>query len=286
MKHGKINLWETHSATVFSIALVLFIFAFLLIVEYHSYQQTHEMQERITFKVDLVADIDDASAQKLKREIEGISYVKHVDYISRDDAAQLFAEELNDDFVGFIGYNPLYPSMMVNLRADLVPEMRPKVIEQFKKDASELVYVTGVTYQENVVNKLNEVFYRTTWFLIVFIVLLVIVSILMIRSTISIALYAQRETLSTMRLVGAKQSFIARPFLWKAVLYGFLGGLFACIALVLTVLAFSQELTTLNLLSPEHFVWYGAIALFTLLVGIFISWLSTYFAVRKYLYNE
>lgn len=126
MSKSKVNLWETHTSTVLSITLVLFLLGLCLMVEYHTYRASHDMQERITFKVDLVNDISDADAAILQTQIEAISYVKHVDYISRQKAAEIFTEDLDDDFVGFIGYNPLYPSMMVNLRADYMPDTRPE----------------------------------------------------------------------------------------------------------------------------------------------------------------
>ena len=87
MSKSKVNLWETHTSTVLSITLVLFLLGLCLMVEYHTYRASHDMQERITFKVDLVNDISDADAAILQTQIEAISYVKHVDYISRQKAA-------------------------------------------------------------------------------------------------------------------------------------------------------------------------------------------------------
>lgn len=287
---SKVNLWETHTSTVLSITLALFLFGLCLMVEYHSYRVTHDLQERITFKVDLVPDITDSAAAVLKQQIERIDYVKNVDYISRQDAAEIFTEDLNDDFVGFIGYNPLYPSMMVNLRSDLLPDTRAdgraKSIEQFSAEVNDMPYVTGVVYQKNVVNELNDIFYKTTWFLIIFMALLLLVSILMIRSTISIALYAQRETIRTMQLVGAKPGFIAGPFLSRSIWYGLLGGLIASVVLAIATTLFNQSLNGLNLLVPEHLPWYGAIVGAILLVGVILSYLSTLFAVNRYLRQE
>ena len=287
MKKNKVNLWETHTSTVLSITLVLFLFGLCLMVEYHSYRMTRNMQERITFKVDLTPDITDADAQLLKKQIEAIPYVKHVDYISREQAADIFSEDLNEDFVGFIGYNPLYPSMMVNLHADILPgaalDARDKSISRFNADVNGLANVTGVTYQESVVNELNEVFHKATWFLIIFMAILLLVSILLIRSTISIALYAQRETIKTMQLVGAKSGFIARPFLSRSIWYGLLGAIIACIVLAIATGVFNQSLHGLDLLNNTHMLWYAGLAVVIILVGIILSYLSTLSAVHHYL---
>ena len=287
MSKSKVNLWETHSSTVLSITLVLFLLGLCLMVEYHSYRTTRNMQERITFKVDLVPDITDEAAQVLKTRIETIPCVKHVDYISRQQAAEIFTDDLDDDFVAFIGYNPLYPSMMINLRADYIPETsqsgRSDLIKQFSDEVQQLEFVTGVAYQENVVNELNDLFYKVTWFLIIFMALLIIVSILLISSTIRISLHAQRESIRTMQLVGAKSGFIARPFLARSVWYGLLGALIAIVVLAIATGIFNQSLSGLDLLNTTHLYWYLGIALTIIIVGIVLSYLSTLFAVKRYL---
>ncbi|MBQ0159746.1 MAG: permease-like cell division protein FtsX [Bacteroidales bacterium] len=283
----KINIWENHSATVLSITLVLFLLGLCLLVEYHSYRTTHDMQERITYKVDLEPDISDEVAELLKMKIETLPEVKHVDYISREKAAEIFSEELNDDFVSFIGYNPLYPSMMVNLKVDYLPEVRQngreESIEHFTQKVGRFDYVTGVTYQETVVHELNDVFYKITWFLVIFMALLFIISILMVSSTIRIALYSQRDTIRTMQLVGAKRRFIARPFVARSIWYGLLGAIIAIAVLAIAMGAIDQSLMGRNLLDPTHLIWYGGIAVLIVVIGIALSYLSTLFAVNSHL---
>lgn len=287
MRRSKINLWETHSSTILSITLVMFLLGLCLLVEYHAYRSTHDMQERITFKVDLVPDITDEDAMNLKAEIEAMPQVKHVDYISRQQAADLFTEELEEDFVGFIGYNPLYPSMMVNLRADLMPKYGSSAsqleIELFTQEVKGLVYVTNVTYQETVVGALNDLFYKLTWFMIIFMAILLVVSFLMIGSTISIALFAQRDTIRTMQLVGAKPGFIARPFLGRSLWYGICGSVIALLALAIATGVFNQSFEGFELLRGDHMIWYAAIAIVIILIGMVLSYFSTLFAVNRYL---
>lgn len=270
-----------------SITLVLFLLGMCLLVEYHSYRITHDMQERITLKVDLEPAITDEIASVLKMQIEAMPEVKHVDYISKQKAAEIFSEDLNDDFVCFIGYNPLYPSMMVNLKVNYIPEVRQKgrteSIAAFASKVGALEYVTGVTYQETVVNELNDVFYKITWFLIIFMALLIIVSILLISSTIRIALYAQRETIRTMQLVGAKSGFIARPFIGRSIWFGLLGGLISIVILTIAIGALNQSFSGLDLLDQSHLIWYAGLAVIILLLGIFLSYMSTLFAVSRHL---
>ena len=279
---NKVNLWGTHTATVLGITLVLLMLGLLLTLEYHSYRLTHDAQERITYKVDLSPDVSDSLALAVKAQVEQMSYVKHVDYISRDKAAEIFSEDLGEDFVGFIGYNPLYPSLMVNFNVALMPDNSTQVLDRFCNEVGQMEGVTGVAFQENVVTELREVFYKLTWFLIVFVVLLLIITVVLIASLIRIAIYGQRETIRTMRLVGADTAFISRPFLWRSVAYGALGGALASLLTMTAIWVFSNQFG-LDLLAGEHWMWYGAIGATLVIAGIVIAWLSTAFTVRRYI---
>ena len=139
-----------------------------------------------------------------------------------------------------------------------------------------------MAYQENVVSELREVFYKLSWFLIVFVVLLLVITIVLIASLIRIAIYARKDAIGTMRMVGATAGFITRPFLWRSVLYGALGGLIASLLTAITLWVSSNEFD-LNLMAPEHWMWYGAIAVVLIIVGIAIAWVSTAVTVRMYI---
>ena len=279
---NKVNLWGTHGATVLGITLVLFMLGLLLCIEYHSYRLTHDAQERITYKVDLSPDVSDSLALAQKAVVEKMSFVKHVDYISKEKAAEIFTEDLGEDFVGFIGYNPLYPSLMVNFNVQLLPDNSTEVLDKFCADVSRLEGVTGVAYQENVVSELREVFYKLSWFLIIFVALLLVITVVLIASLIRIAVYGRRESIATMRMVGATASFISRPFLWRSVLYGAIGGVIASVLTFVTLWVFSNEFGV-NLIAPEHWIWYGAIALGLVVAGILVSYMATAVTVRRYI---
>ena len=279
---NKVNLWGTHGATILGISLVLFMLGLLLAIEYHSYRLTHDAQERITYKVDLSPDVTDSLALALKAEIAEMPVVKHVDYISKAKAAEIFTEELGEDFVGFAGYNPLYPSLMVNFNVALVPDNSSKVLDDFCVEMRTHDFVTGVAYQENVVNDLRDIFYNLSWFLIVFVALLLAITIVLISSLIRIALFSRRDTIATMRLVGAKASFIARPFRLRSIAYGAIGGFIADLLVMVTLWVFGNQFA-LDLLNADHLIWYGLIALAIILIGVLITYLATAITVRRYI---
>ena len=279
---NKVNLWGTHGATILGISLVLFMLGLLLTIEYHSYRLTHDAQERITYKVDLSPEVSDSLALALKGRVEKMDFVKHVDYISKEQAAEIFAEDLGEDFVGFAGYNPLYPSLMVNFNVALLPDNSTETLDRFCAEVGAQEGVTGVAYQENVVGELRDIFYRLSWFLIVFVVLLLLITIVLISSLIRIALYSSRDTIATMRLVGAKASFIARPFRLRSIAYGAIGGLIADCLVLVTLWAFGNQFG-IDLLNPDHILWYALIGAAIILVGILITYLATAITVRRHI---
>ncbi|MBR1644460.1 MAG: permease-like cell division protein FtsX [Bacteroidales bacterium] len=265
--------------------MVLFVFGLLLFVGYQSYRTTHDIQERITFKVDLTADISDSLALALQKEVEQYDYVKHVDYISKEEAARIFASDLGEDFVSFIGYNPLYPSLMVNFKSTILPDRDQQLLQQFTRTVGQKTGVTGVTYQENVVTELTDTFYKLFWFLVVFLVLHLFIAIVLINTTIKIAIFARQDTIRTMRMVGARNSFIARPFLWRSVVYGFIGALLALVLTVGVVGAFDSRFG-LHLLQVDQWLTYSLMAAGIVVVGVLIAWCATAAAVRRQLRNS
>ena len=133
--------------------------------------------------------------------------------------------------------------------------------------------------RQGMIHQLLETFYKLTWFLIFFVTLLLIITVVLINSLIRIAIYSRRDTIATMRLVGAKSSFIGRPFRLRSIVYGAIGGLIASVLNFIAIWAFSNGFH-LNIMSGEHLLWYGLIAVTVIVVGMLISYLSTALTIR------
>ena len=285
-RHGKIRLWAGRTSTIFSIMLVLFVFGLLMFVEYHSYKATHEMQERITYQVDLNAETTEEEALSLRDELLTLDYVKSVDYISADEAARLFSDQLEEDFLSLLdSVNPLYPTLMVTLRASNNPSKITEHRNLFEKEVMEYTNVDGVTYHETMLNDLSLIFYKLSWILIIFVILLLIVSVVLISTTIRIAIYSNRQTIRTMSMVGAKMGFITRPFLWRSILYGFLGASFATILMYAAIYVFNKQFH-LALFHPRYFAGYAILIAAVFVVGIAISFIATYFSVHRHIRSK
>ncbi len=285
-RHGKIRLWAGRTSTVFSIMLVLFVFGLLMFVEYHSYRATNDLQERITYQVDLNAETTEEEALALKDELLTLEYVKSVDYVSAEEAARLFSDELEEDFLTLLdSVNPLYPTLMVTLKASNNPSKITKQRKQFEKEVNEYTNVEGVTYHATMLNDLSQIFYKLSWFLIIFVVLLLIVSVALISTTIRIAIYSNRNTIKTMSMVGAKMGFITRPFLWHSILYGFLGATFGTVLMYAAIYVFNKQFH-LALFHPRHFMAYAILVAVVYVVGIAISFIATYFSVHRHIRSK
>ena len=285
-RHGKIKLWAGRTSTVFSIMLVLFVFGLLMFVEYHSYMATHEMQERITYQVNLNAETTEEEALSLRDELAALEYVKNVDYISADEAARLFSAELDEDFLTLLdSVNPLYPTLMVTLKASNNPTKITDMRQRFEKEVSEYASVDDITYQETMLNDLSQIFYKLSWLLIVFMVLLLIVSVALISTTIRISINSNRATIRTMSMVGAKMGFITRPFLWRSIIYGFLGATFATVLMFAAIYIFNKQFH-LAIFHPRHFVAYAILVAVIYFVGIAISFIATYFSVHRHIRSK
>lgn len=286
MKNRKsIKLWGTHTSTVLSITLVLFVLGLLMLIGLHSYQYTNSIEEGVLYNVVLSPDTDDASAMALKAKLEdktAYPYVKDVHFISKEEAAENFTNELGDDFVSFIGHNPLFPSLEVNLKSNILDANNGKTIKQFVNQLKQNDFVEDVVYQENMVNELDDTLRKLVWFMIGIMALLLFVSIMLINATMRIAIYEKRFTIKTMQLVGAKRGFIIAPYLRRSVLYGFLGGLIA-IALVVLLVYIVNNQFNIGIDFAANRDYYICLGGVILVLGIVISFVSTYFSLLRYI---
>lgn len=241
------------------------------------------MQERIAYQVDLNPETTEEEAMSLREELLAMDCVKGVDYISADEAARLFSIELEEDFLTLLdSVNPLYPTLMVTLRASSKPAQMVEGRQKFEKEVKEYACVDGVTYHESLLNDLSEIFYKLSWFLIIFVVLLLFVSIALISTTIRIAIFSNRNTIRTMSMVGARMGFITRPFLWRSIVYGFLGASLGMVLMWAAIYVFNKQFH-LALFHPRYFTGYILLVAAVYIIGIAISFIATYFSVHRHI---
>jgi len=277
-KYNKRRLKGSYFTTIVSISLVLFMLGLLGLIVLHSKKLSDYVKENIGFSVIMKEKVKEAGIIKLQKILDATPYVKSTHYITKEEAGKEFAEELGEDFTSFLGYNPLLPTIEVRFRAEYANNDSLTIIKE-KILANN--NVKEVWYQESLVDLVNKNVRKIGFIILGFSGLLLIIAIALINNTIRLSVYSKRFIIRSMLLVGATRRFIRKPFIMKGILQGIVSALIA-IALLVGVIYISQrEMPELiNLQELDLFLSLFGIVI---LLGVFITWLSNYFAVRKYI---
>lgn len=277
-KYSKRRLKSSYITTVVSITLVLFMLGMLGLIILHAKKLSDYVKENIGFSIIMKENVKEAGIIQLQKTLDASDYVKSTEYITKEKAAEELTKDLGEDFIDFLGYNPLLPSIDLRLKAEYANIDSLAIIE---KDLLANKNVKEVFYQKSLVHLINKNLRRISIIILGFSILLLIIAIALINNTIRLSVYSKRFLIKSMQLVGATQAFIRRPFILKGILHGILGA-FIAILLLVGILYFSQQEIPelINLQDADLFI---SIFGFVILLGIIISWISTFFAVKKYL---
>jgi len=269
---------SVYISTVISIALVLLMTGLLGLLLVHAKNLSDYVKENIVLNIIMKEGVNEGNVLAYQKQLESDNYVLRSEYISKELAAKNLSEELGEDFVGFLGHNPLLSSIDIYLKADYA---NTDSIQTFIKKVSGNEMVKEVVYQESLIDMVNKNIRTIGIVILAFTALLMVIAVALINNTIRLAIYSQRFLIKSMQMVGATRGFIRRPFIGYGILHGLLGALIAILLLLLTLHLGQREVPELVFLRN----WFEFIAIFVIvaLLGILISGLSTYFAVGKYL---
>ncbi|UCH13920.1 MAG: hypothetical protein JSV22_12545, partial [Bacteroidales bacterium] len=141
--------------------------------------------------------------------------------------------------------------------------------------------IDEVYYQESLIHLVNKNLRKISLFILIISGLLFLVAVTLINNTIRLSIYSKRFIIRTMQIVGANNSFIRRPFLYKSALHGSFGALIAAGMLIGMIYFIQNEME--SIINFQDFKLLTILFIIVLLIGIAISWISTYFAVNRYL---
>lgn len=265
-------------STVISIALVLLMTGLLGLILVHAKNLSNYVKENIVLNIIVNEGAKEVDITALQKQLDANPYVLKTQYVSKELAARNLTKDLGEDFVDFLGYNPLLSSIDVYMKADYANN---ESISTFTSQLSKNQLVKEVIYQKSLIDMVNQNIRGIGLVILAFAGVLLIIAVALINNTIRLAIYSQRFLIKSMQLVGATKGFIRKPFLNYGILHGLLAGLIAIILLLLT-LYFAQKQV------PEMIIlrnWFEFIIVFAgvIGIGILISGLSTYFAVSKFL---
>ena len=272
------RLRSSYATSVISISLVLCMLGTIGILLLTAHRISKYVKENIGFSVFLKDQTKEADIYLFQKTLDVEPYVRSTRYVDKEDAAKEFTEELGEDFVGFLGYNPLSSSIEVKLDAHYANNDSLSNIEMRLQTFDE---VKEVSYQKSMIHILNENIEKISLFILAFSALLVIIAVSLINNTIRLSVYSRRLLIRTMQLVGATNSFIRRPFLLRSVLHGIYSAFVAMAILVLSLYWAEGQLE--GILSVRDVQILGGLFLIVFFLGITLSWISTFFAVNKYL---
>ena len=274
----KKRITRSYLTSTISISMVLFLIGILGLVLLNAERLAKYVRENIGFTLVLNEEVQETEIADLMKALSATDFVKSVEYIDKETAAQRLKVELGEDFMGFLGYNPLLSSVDVKLLADYA---NPEKLVVLEKKFMEYPQVKEVLFQRDMVNIINENVKKIGIVLVFFSGLLLFIFSALINNTIRISIYSQRFIINTMLLVGATNRFIRNPFVKRSVIYGIAGALAANILLFILMFIYAQELK--GIVDVEDYKIFGMVFVADLLIGVLISWSSTYFAVNKFL---
>lgn len=277
-KYARRRLKGSYITTIVSISLVLFMLGLLGLVILHTNKLSDYVKENIGFSIIMKENVKEAGIIQLQKILDATAYVKSTEYITKDEAAIQFKDELGEDFTNFLGYNPLLPTIEVRFKAnyannDSLTIIKDKILANNN--------VKEVWYQESLVDVVNNNVRKIGIIILGFSILLLIISIALINNTIRLSVYSKRFLIRSMLLVGATRTFISAPFIWKGIFQGIVGALIA-ISLLVGIMYLSQKELP-ELISLQDIDLYLSLFGLVVVLGILITWFSNYFAVRKYI---
>jgi len=277
-KHQKRRLISSYFSVVISIALVLFLLGLLGLLVLNAKTISDNFKERVVMTIYLNNTAKDVEINQLEKSLTLASYVKETKYVSKEDAADFMKGEYGEDFLDDIGHNPLQNSIEVNLKADFVTEQRLDSISQATLTKK---FVADIRYDKDLVSMMNSNVKRISLWVLIISALFTLIAVLLINSSIRLSVYSKRFTIKTMQMVGATKQFIRRPFIWKSIKLGIIGAILALIGMAIVLYYVDKTFADLHLLSNP--ILLGSLFLGVFVLGIVITWISTYIATQRFL---
>jgi len=265
-------------STVFGIAMVLLMIGLLGLILVDANNLSRYVKENIVLNIYVDESAHETDVLQLQKQLDANPMVKQTQYVNKELAARNLQKDLGEDFVKFLGYNPLSGSLDVYLKAQYANNTD---IEKFKTELMKNPVIKEVKYQQSLVDQMNQNLTSISLIILAFAAIFVLLSVALINNTIRLAIYSQRFLIKSMQLVGATKNFIRRPFILYGIWHGILGALIAIIILMGTLYLAEKQIPDLVIL--QNYTEFGIVFAIVVGLGIFISGFSTFLAVNKYL---
>ncbi|MEN9656448.1 MAG: hypothetical protein RL311_1429 [Bacteroidota bacterium] len=277
-KFQKRRLISSYFSVVLSVFLVLFLLGMLGLFIINSKKLADDFRENIAMTVFFKNEANDTIIKSFDAELKKAPFAKTFEYVSKDAAAKQHTDIIGEDFVTFLGENPLQNSFDIHLKADYVyKDSIAKVESQLRKNPM----ISDIVYDKQLVNLVNDNIKKVSMWILIISGFFTIIAVLLINSSLRLSIHSNRFIIKTMQMVGATKAFIRKPFVLRSVRLGMIGAGLAIIALIGVLIYLESNFPDLGLLDDQLLIALVLISVFAL--GVLITWVSTYFATQRFL---
>lgn len=277
-KYQKRRLISSYFSVVLSIFLVLFLLGALGLFVINSKKISDNFKEEIPMTVFFERDAQKESVEKFGQFISNKPYTNTSVFVTKEQAAEQYQKDLGENFVEYLGTNPLSDSYDIRLKAEyVVSDSLNKIVSEIKAQDE----IKSVNYDNVLVDMVNENIKKISYWILVVSGFFCLIAVLLINSSLRLSIYANRFIIKTMQMVGATKSFIRRPFIWRNIKLGILGSILAIIGLYIGLYYIDQKFPKFEFLKDYEAL--GIVFVGVLIAGIFITWISTFFATQRFL---
>ena len=277
-KFQKRRLISSYFSVVLSIFLVLFLLGILGLFVLNSKKLSDDFKEEIAMTVFFKNEANDSILNNFGTQLKVSKFVKSSVFVNKDSAAKQHTDIIGEDFMTFLGTNPLQNSYDIHLKADYIVA---DSIRNIERNIRTNEMVSDIIYDKQLVNLVNDNIKKVSFWILIISGFLTLVAVLLINSSMRLSIYSHRFIIKTMQMVGATKSFIRKPFIWRSIKLGLLGSLLAVLALIGTLVYLDDHFPNLGILEDQLII--GLVLLGVVLIGILITWISTFFATQRFL---
>ncbi|MFY0602649.1 MAG: permease-like cell division protein FtsX [Flavobacteriaceae bacterium] len=276
--YQKRRLRSSYISVIISIALVLFMVGVLGLVLLKSTKVANLFKEQVAMTLFLKDNISKENIENLRESLIKETFTREIVYITKEEAAKAYSKEIGEDFLKFLGANPLKNGIDIYLKAAYVtPEKMEELEKKFQKNA----FVSEVSYDKPLIQLLTKNIKKIGFWLLALSSFFGLIAIILINSSIRLSIYSKRFNIKTMQMVGATKRFIRKPFIWQSLRLGLLGSIFAFIGLSVVIYYLDKEIPDLALV--KDYITLSYLGVSVLFAAFLITWLSTFFAAQRFL---
>ena len=277
-KFQKRRLISSYFSVVLSVFLVLFMLGMLGLFIINSKRLSDNFKEDIVMTVFFKNEATDSVFKSFAASIKKSKFAKDIKYVSKDQAAKDHKDIVGDNFMEFLGGNPLQNSFDIHLKADYVTNPGfSKVEGQIRSNPM----VADIVYDKQLITLVNDNVKKISMWVLIISGIFAFISVLLINSSLRLSIYANRFIIKTMQMVGATKAFIRKPFVRRSIVLGLIGSVLAIFCLIGVLLYINTNYPTLEIFKDQTLT--VLVLLSVLLVGALITWLSTHFATQRFL---